>query len=89
MGGSPEGSALWLFILALALQRGVEGVEVLLVQAILHDGERLGKALIVDDLAGAQEPQHIDDIGVISQVDQVFVGGAGLLLWYDRISATF
>lgn len=42
----------------------------------------------MDDLPLAQEAQHINDIRVIGLQKQIFVGGAGLLLWYDLISTT-
>lgn len=76
-------------LLASALEGGVEGVEVLLLQAILHQGQGFGKTLVVHDLPCTQEAKYVLHVGVVGQVDQVFVGGTGLLLWYDLISATF
>ena len=76
-------------LLASALEGGVEGVEVFFVQAILHHGKGLGKTLVVYDLPGPQEAKYVLHVRVVAQVNQVFVGGAGLLLWYDLISATF
>ena len=40
---------------APAMKGGVEGIEVALVQPILHNGQGLGKALVVDDLPLPQE----------------------------------
>lgn len=87
--------AIALFLLAAAGgavvlkgQHGVEGVEVLLIQLILHHFDALGKALVVDDLPLAQVAQHVDHVRVVRLEEQVLVGGAGLLLWYDLISTT-
>lgn len=71
---------LLMALFASALERRVEGVEVLFVQAILHQGKGLGKALVVHDLPRPQEPQHVLHIRVVAQMDQVFIGGTRFLL---------
>lgn len=52
---------------------------------VLQDVEALAKALIVYDLALAQEEQRLDDLLVVRHVHQVFVGRARLLFWYDCV----
>ena len=52
---------------------------------VLQDVEALAKALIVYDLALAQDEQRLDDLLVVRHVHQVLVGRARLLFWYDCV----
>ena len=65
---------------AILVKGGVAGVEVLAVEAVLGRVEGLGKALVVDDLALAEEFQGVTDVGIVDHAEQVVVGHAGLLL---------
>ena len=65
---------------ALLVEGGVAGVEVLRVEAILGRVERFGKALVVDDLALAEEAEGIAHVGIVDHTEQVVVGDARLLL---------
>lgn len=59
-----------------------------LAEGILRDSHRLGKALVVYDFPRAQELDHIVDIRVVAQTEDVVVRDARLLLWYI-IQSTF
>ena len=67
-------------VAAALVKTGVAGVEIAAVKLILGIAQGFAKPLIVDDLPLAQVAQHILHIRVIRQMQQVFVGGAGLLL---------
>ena len=67
----------------------IEGIEILAVQAFLHDAHQFAKALIMHDLPGSEEFHHLVDIGIITEAQDIFIGGACLLLWYDLISTTY
>jgi len=67
----------------------IESIEILAVQALLHNAHQFAKALIMHDFTGAKELHHLVHIGIIAQAQNIFVGGAGLLLWYDLISTTY
>ena len=69
-------------------QAEVEGVEVLLIQLILHHLDALSEALVVDDLPLAQVAQHVDHVRIVRLEQQILVGGAGLLLCCDLVSTT-
>ena len=69
-------------------QADIEGIEVLLIQLILHHFNALGKALVMDDLPLAQVTQHINDVRVIRLQEQVLIGGARLLLGCNLVSTT-
>ena len=55
----------------------------------LHDLEALAEALVVHDLALAQEVQRLDDLAVVRQVHQVLVRCARFLLGCTLRCATF
>lgn len=64
-------------------------VVVLCVQIILHDAQRVSESLEMHDLPCPQELERLPDVRVVDQAEEVVVGGAGLLLWYDGIRTTF
>lgn len=70
-------------------QGRIEGVEVALVQAILHEFQALGEPLIVNDFALTQVAQNVFHVRVVGQMQKVFVGSAGLLLCCNRGKTTF
>ena len=47
------------------------------------------KPLEVDDLALAQEADHVIDIRIIGQAENIVIGKAGLLLCCDLLRTTF
>ena len=65
---------------AAFIKGGVAGVEVFGVEVILRDAEGVGKALIMHDLALAEEFDHVVDVGVVGQAQDIVVGRARLLL---------
>ena len=66
----------------------IECVEILFIQLITHHSQRLGKPLIVHDFPLTQIAQYILHIRVVCQMQQVLIGGAGLLLCCKFIDAT-
>lgn len=73
----------------ILVEAGVEGVEVLLVELILCDAEALAEALVVDDLALAQELDGLADIGIVDQPQDIVVGRARLLFCCTVVCANF
>ena len=65
---------------AAFIEGWVAGVEVFGVEVILRDAEGIGKALIMHDLALAEEFDHVVDVGVVRQTQDIVVGRARLLL---------
>ena len=70
-----------------AVKTGVKGIEVLAVKLILHMSQRLTKPLEMHDFPFSQEAQWREHIGVIRQVDEIFIGAARFLLCCDGVSA--
>ena len=66
----------------------VADVEVFGVKVILRDAEGIGKALIMHDLALAEEFDHVVDVGVVRQTQDIVIGRARLLLCYYLVFAT-
>ena len=71
------------------VKRRVEGIEVLFVEFILCDAQAFAEALVVDDLALAEELDGLANVGVVDQAQDVVVGRACLLLCCTFISANF
>ncbi len=67
----------------LSIKTWIKSVEILAVEFILQNTQPLTEALEVGDLPGTQELQRLPHIRVIYQAQEVFIGGACLLLWYD------
>ena len=72
-----------------AIKRRVEGVEILAVQMILCNAERIGKPLIMRDLSCTQELDRLPDVGIVDHTQNVVVGRACLLLCCNCKSASF
>ena len=51
----------------LFVERGVDGIEIFRVQMILRNTDRVGEALIVNDLSGAEKFDRLPHIGIIGQ----------------------
>ena len=71
------------------VERGIKSVEVLLVELILRDAQAFAKALVMDNLAFAEELDGLADIGIVDQPQDVIIGRACLLLCCTFISANF
>ena len=56
---------------------------------LLRDAQGIAEALIVHDLALTQIAQGIEDVGIVTQTDQIVVGDARLLLCCNLKSASF
>ena len=80
--GTPLPLKFWLSLLTSAalIEGGVAGVEVLGIEVILGDAEGIGKALIMHDLALAQEFDDVVDVGIVREAKDIVVGGSRLLL---------
>ena len=62
-------------------------VEITAIGVILRASERIAEALIVNDLALAQELQRIAHVGIVNQTNQVVIGDTRLLLCCYPVSA--
>ena len=69
-----------LFTVALLIKARIEGVEVLLIQPIGRQTQALAEALVMHDLAFAQEFDRIAHIGIVNQTQDIVIGRSGLLL---------
>lgn len=58
----------------------IEGVEVFGIEPVRRDAQALAEALVVDDLAGAQELDRVAHVGVVGKAQDVVVRHARLLL---------
>lgn len=83
--GLRSGWAVWLRIAAVLLHKEI----VLLIQIIAGDFQGLAETLEMHNFAFPQEPQGRKHLRIIRQVDQVFIGAAGLLLCCTSASAAF
>ena len=73
----------------LLVKRGVKGVDILAVEFVHRKAQRIAEALVVNDLALAQELDGIADVGVVDHTKDVVVGHARLLLWCNHIRTNF
>ena len=73
----------------MLIEGRIEGVEVLLVELILGNAQAFAEALIVDDLAFAQELDGLADIGIIDQPQDVVISSARLLFCCTSVCANF
>jgi len=71
------------------VEGGVESVEIPLIQSILHDAQQFAEPLVMHNFPCTQEFHDLIDVGVITEAQDIFIGGAGFLLWYDLISTTY
>ena len=63
-------------------------VYIFLIHALLGQGNRLTKALEVDYFSLTQESDHIIDIRIVGQAEDIVIGKAGLLFCYDFVRTT-
>ena len=64
----------------LLIKRRVARVEVLGVEMLLSDTDAVAEALIMHDLALAEEFYRVADVGIVGEAENVIVGRARLLL---------
>ena len=67
----------------------IEGVEILAVKIVLSNAHGVAEALIVNDLAGAEELYDLAHVGIVVEPKDVIVCHASLLLCYYHIFAMF
>lgn len=65
---------------SLSVESGINCVYVFLVKLLRGYAEGFTEALVVDDLALAQEADDVADVGVVAEAEDVVIGNAGLLL---------
>lgn len=65
---------------SLFVESGINCVYVFLVKLLRGYAEGFTEALVVDDLALAQEADDVADVGVVAEAEDVVIGNAGLLL---------
>ena len=70
------------------VKRRVTSVEILAVQIILRDTQSVAEALIMNDLAFAEEFYWIAHVGVVDEPQDIVVGRSCLLLCYYHVFAT-
>ena len=76
-------------IRTIFVERRVAGVEVLAVEAVLCDSERITEALEVHYLTLTQKFDRVTHIGIVYESEDVVVGDTCLLLCCNGKSATF
>ena len=69
------------------VKSGIEGVEVSGIQVILGNPQSFTETLEMHDFPFSQEAQWREHIGVIRQVDEIFIGAARFLLCCVGVSA--
>ena len=70
------------------VEGGVGEVDVFLIHPLFGQLDGLAEPLEVDDFPLPQEADHVVDIRVVGQAEDVVVGEAGFLLWYNLKSTT-
>ena len=78
-------TAVLLFFLVV---RGIESIKILGIQVVLRDAKCLGKALIMHDLPFSQKLNDIGYVRIVTQPQNIVVGGSCLLLCYYHVFAT-
>ena len=68
-----------LLTAAAPVKRGVDGIEVLAVQVLPGNIQRLAEALIMNDFPLSQKADGVQYIGIVHQPEDVVIGGACLL----------
>ena len=81
-------SGLFFVCRANFIKRRIASVEILSVEIILRDAQSIAEALVVNDLAGAEEFDRVADVGIVRKAQDVVVGSASLLLCYYHVFAT-
>lgn len=73
---------------SLPVKARICGVKVLRVHAVLSQTEGVAKALVMDELAFAEEFEGLADVGVVDHSDKVVVGDACFLLCCNYVLTT-
>ena len=69
----------WLIEYDSLIKRGIEGVEILCVQAVGGEPERFTEALVMHNLSLTKEFYRVAHVGIIAHSENVVVGRAGFL----------
>ena len=78
-GMQPRGEKKLFRIAAPAVKGGIGEVDVLTVHPFLCKLDRLTETLKMHDLAFAEKTDHIGDVGVVREPENIVVGDAGFL----------
>mgnify|MGYP000087400672 FL=1 len=78
---------LFLVLYKLLIKLRIEVVKILFIQLGLYLFQRLPETLEMHDFPFSQEAQWREHIGVIRQVDEIFIGAARFLLCCVGVSA--
>ena len=70
---------IWLIEYESLIKRGIEGVEILCVQAVGGQAKRFTEALVMHDLSLPQEFDRVTYVRVVAHPEDVVVGRAGFL----------
>ena len=70
---------IWLIEYDSLIKRGIEGVEILCVQAVGGQAKRFTEALVMHDLSLPQEFDRVAHVRVVAHPEDVVVGRAGFL----------
>ena len=73
----------------LFVESGVCKIDVLLIHAFLGQRDGLTETLEVDDLPLTEEADHIVDVRIIGEAQNIIIGKAGLLFCRDLVRTTF
>ncbi len=73
----------------LCVEAGVDIVNVFLIHPFLGKAEAFAKTLEMNDLTRPQELDHIVDIRIIRQAQNIVVGDTGFLFCCNHIRTTF
>lgn len=68
-----------VFLFPAFIKGRVEGIVIFRVKGIQNTAERFAKPLVMHDFSGAKELDHIADIGVVGQAENVVIGQTGFL----------
>ena len=87
----PQGRMIPSAPLALhsVVERGIHIVHIFLIQLFAGEPQPLAEALEVDDLPLPQETDHVVDIGIVGEPQDVVIGDTRLLLCCNHIRTTF
>lgn len=72
--------SVFSFLKAILVVARIEGVEVLAVKLIGQQSQVLAEALVVYDLARSEEADRVDDVGIVTEAQDIVISGARLLL---------
>lgn len=72
----------------LFVERRVDEVEILLIHLLLSKAQSFTKALEVDDFPLTQEFDHVVDVRIVRQTQDIVISHPRFLLWHAQSFAT-